>query len=55
MDTNIINQSISHLLKDKKLKSLVDNYSKHKFIKNSNYFDARFKSIIYQKISIKFA
>ena len=53
MDINIINQSINHLIKDEKLKSLIDNYSKPKFIKNSNYFDALSKSIIYQQLSVK--
>jgi DNA-3-methyladenine glycosylase II len=55
MDIKIINQSIIHLMKDKKLKSLIDYYSKPKFINNSNYFDALSKSIIYQQLSGKVA
>ena len=55
MHIKTINQSINHLMKDKKLKSLIDNYSKPKFINNSNYFDALSKSIIYQQLSGKVA
>lgn len=55
MDIQIINQSIKHLIKDNKLKSIIDNYSKPKFFNNSNYFDSLSKSIIYQQLSGKVA
>jgi len=51
MDENIFNQSIQHLLKDTKLKGLINRYPLPKFTSNDNYFNALSKSIIYQQLS----
>ena len=55
MDKNLLNQSIKHLVKDQKLKNLINKYPIPKFSPNENYFDALSKSIIYQQLSGKVA
>ena len=55
MDKIVLNQSIQHLLKDNKLKDLINKYPIPKFASNNNYFDALSKSIIYQQLSGKVA
>ena len=40
MDKNILNQSIEYLIKDKKIKPLINKYPAPKFLPNDNYFDA---------------
>ena len=55
MDKIIINQSIRHLLRDKKIKTLINKYSIPQFFPNNNYFDALSKTIIYQQLSGKVA
>jgi DNA-3-methyladenine glycosylase II len=55
MDTIILNQSIQHLLRDKRLKNLINKYPIPQFASNDNYFDALSKSIIYQQLSGKVA
>ena len=55
MDTIILNQSIQHLLKDKKLKDLISKHPIPKFSPNDDYFEALSKSIIYQQLSGKVA
>ena len=55
MDKNLLNQSIKHLVKDQKLKILINKYPIPKFSPNENYFDALSKSIIYQQLSGKVA
>ena len=55
MDKNILNQSIEYLIKDKKIKPLINKYPAPKFLPNDNYFDALSKSIIYQQLSGKVA
>ena len=55
MDQNLLNQSIKHLVKDQKLKNLINKYPIPKFSPNENYFDALSKSIIYQQLSGKVA
>ena len=55
MDNFILNRSIKHLIKDKKLKALINKYPVPEFQPNHNYFDALSKSIIYQQLSIKVA
>ena len=55
MDKNLLNQSIKHLVKDQKLKTLINKYPIPKFSPNENYFDALSKSIIYQQLSGKVA
>ena len=55
MDKIIVNQSIQHLLKDKKIKTLINKYSIPQFFPNNNYFDALSKTIIYQQLSGKVA
>ena len=55
MDKNILNQSIEYLIKDKKIKPLINKYPIPKFSPNDNYFDALSRSIIYQQLSVKVA
>ena len=55
MNKDILNKSIKHLLKDEKLKALIDKYPSPQFSPNRNYFDALSKSIIYQQLSGKVA
>lgn len=55
MDKNLLNQSIKHLVKDQKLKTLINKYPIPKFSPNENYFEALSKSIIYQQLSGKVA
>ena len=55
MDENILNKSIKHLIKDKKIKPLINKYSIPHFMPNDNYFDALSKTIIYQQLSGKVA
>ena len=55
MDKHIVNKSIEYLAKDKKLKTLIDEYPAPQFLPNDNYFDALCKSIIYQQLSGKVA
>ena len=51
MNENLLNQSIKHLSKDQKIKTLIDKYPIPNFSPNDNYFDALSKSIIYQQLS----
>ena len=55
MDSYTLNQSIEHLRKDSKFKTLIDKYDKPNFGNNDNYFNALSKSIIYQQLSGKVA
>ena len=55
MNKKILNQSIKHLSKDQKIKTLIDKYPIPNFSPNDNYFDALSKSIIYQQLSGKVA
>jgi len=55
LDKNLLNQSIKHLVKDQKLKTLINKYPIPKFSPNENYFEALSKSIIYQQLSGKVA
>jgi len=55
MDKIILNQSIQYLLKDNKLKDLINKYPIPQFVSKDNYFDALSKSIIYQQLSGKVA
>ena len=55
MDKIILDQSIQHLLKDDKLKDLINKHPIPKFAYNDNYFEALSKSIIYQQLSGKVA
>jgi len=55
LDKNLLNQSIKHLVRDQKLKNLINKYPIPKFSPNENYFDALSKSIIYQQLSGKVA
>ena len=55
MNENLLNQSIKHLSKDQKIKTLIDKYPIPNFSPNDNYFDALSKSIIYQQLSGKVA
>ena len=55
MDKIILNQSIQYLLKDNKLKDLINKYPIPQFASKDNYFDALSKSIIYQQLSGKVA
>ena len=55
MNKNLLNQSIEHLSKDRKIKTLIDRYPIPNFSPNDNYFDALSKSIIYQQLSGKVA
>ena len=55
MDKHIVNKSIEYLAKDKKLKTLIDEYPAPQFLPNDNYFDALCKFIIYQQLSGKVA
>jgi len=51
----MLNLALHHLLKDNKLKDLINKYPIPKFTSNDNYFDALSKSIIYQQLSGKVA
>ena len=55
MNKKFLNQSIKHLSKDQKIKTLIDKYPIPNFSPNDNYFDALSKSIIYQQLSGKVA
>jgi len=55
MNFDILNQSIEHLSKDRKLNALIDKYDRPNFENNDNYFNALSKSIIYQQLSGKVA
>ena len=55
MDKNILNESIKHLVKEQKIKTLINKYPIPEFSPNDNYFDALSKSIIYQQLSGKVA
>ena len=55
MNKNILNKSIKHLVKDQKIKTLINKYPIPEFYPNNNYFDALSKSIIYQQLSGKVA
>jgi len=55
LDKKLLNQSIKHLVRDQKLKNLINKYPIPKFSPNENYFDALSKSIIYQQLSGKVA
>jgi len=55
MNKNILNKSIEHLVKDQKIKTLINKYPIPEFYPNDNYFDALSKSIIYQQLSGKVA
>ena len=55
MDKIMLNLALHHLLKDNKLKDLINKYPIPKFTSNDNYFDALSKSIIYQQLSGKVA
>ena len=55
MDKIILDQSIQYLLKDKKLKDLINKYPIPEFTYKDNYFDALSKSIVYQQLSGKVA
>jgi len=55
MNQKILNKSIKHLVKDKKLRILINKYPIPQFSPNNNYFDALSKSIIYQQLSVKVA
>ena len=55
MDKIILDQSIQHLLKNKKLKDLINKYPIPEFTSKDNYFDALSKSIVYQQLSGKVA
>jgi len=55
MDKIILNQAIRNLLKDKKLKKIINKHPIPKFSYNDNYFDALSKSIIYQQLNGKVA
>ena len=55
MNFDILNQSIEHLSKDRKLNALIDKYDRPNFENNDNYFNALSKSIIHQQLSGKVA
>ena len=55
MNQNIINKSIKHLEKDKKIRILINKYPVPIFKPSDNYFDALSKSIIYQQLNTKVA
>jgi len=55
LDRIILDQSIHHLLKDNKLKDLINKYPAANFTSKDNYFDSLSKSIIYQQLSGKVA
>ena len=55
MDSNILDKSVTHLIKDQKIKKLINKYPIPQFSPNNNYFDALSKSIIYQQLSGKVA
>jgi DNA-3-methyladenine glycosylase II len=55
MNFDILNQSIKHLSKDRKLNALIDKYDRPNFENNDNYFNALSKLIIYQQLSGKVA
>tara|TARA_B100000214_G_C23867182_1_gene580825 strand:+ start:227 stop:841 length:615 start_codon:yes stop_codon:yes gene_type:complete len=55
VEKNILKQSIDFLVKDKKLKTLIEKYPYPRFKPDDNYFNALSKSIIYQQLSGKVA
>jgi len=55
VDKIILDQSIQYLLKDDKLKDLINKHPVPEFLYNDNYFEALSKSIIYQQLSGKVA
>jgi len=51
MNQKTINQAITHLNKDLKLKKIIDKHNKPIFKKNNDYYNSLSKSIIYQQLS----
>jgi len=51
MNHKTINQTITHLNKDLKLKKIIDKHNKPIFKKNNDYYNSLSKSIIYQQLS----
>jgi len=51
MNHKTINQAITHLNKDLKLKKIIDKHNKPIFKKNNDYYNSLSKSIIYQQLS----